>query len=211
MVNKSRYILGSLGLDPYNGQSGWDLAQGRINRQNDAIRRPGRKINVMSDEQFWKWYKDWQKKIWDHQEMLAKKQEEKQLAYEEGIKPYAARIQREKEYPAEILKKLQLYHEPADENEFTQEEWDAVYEQAAPFLAKCVLAYRYGIDKDNGNLPGSDLKYYGGRTLAEYLEWRDLPVTAEEDGFEGLFDKKVRHYCSNMLKSILNYMLTCID
>jgi len=37
-------------------------------------------------------------------------------------------------------------------SKYDEKKWKPVYKQTSPFLAKVILAYRYGVDKDNGRL-----------------------------------------------------------
>lgn len=176
-----------------------------IQAQTDStwagIHGEGRKINVMSNEEWDRRQEELNKKL--------KEKEEKERAYREKIvrehqrseameKARAesnVRIEREKQYATEIQKKLQTYHEPPEGDTTSDKEWKTVYEETSPFLAKCVIAYRYGIDKAIGKLDGElGSFFFGGspnRSLGVYLSLRDIQVNGDEAGFENLVAQKV--------------------
>ncbi|KAJ6069143.1 hypothetical protein N7499_011030 [Penicillium canescens] len=188
---------GTSGTARYNlimvdNKNAYQWAQEKADMVTNELRRPGRKINVMSDEEWNRKAAAAAKKHAEQEARLQKERQAKQLAREEALKPFQEKVDREKKFPSLIEDKLGLYHEPADTaEEYSEEKWKTVYKQTAPFLAQAVLAYRYGIDKDCGKLAGGDLGYFGGHNLAEYLQYRELsPNTDEVKFFETLLAKK---------------------
>lgn len=99
------------------------------------------------------------------------------------------RAEKDKKFPAAIAEKLRTYHELPDES-IPEKQWCPVYAETAPFLAKCVVAYRYGNDKLLGKTEG-DLGDCWGHDLATYFRLRDILVVGREAGFENLVSQKV--------------------
>lgn len=73
----------------------------------------------------------------------------------------------------------------------TRNWWDPVCEETAPFLAKCIVAYRYGNDRASGRTEG-DLGDSWGKSLRGYLDLRDIEADGDEGGFENLISQKVQ-------------------
>ena len=182
-----------VGWNGAGGSTASEYAQGRIDSFNAELRRPARKIHVMSEEA---WARKAEKAKKEHEEKeakLEKERKEKKLAKEQALVPFQERVERDKKFSSLIKDKLLLYHEPAGEEQYDEKKWEPVYTQVSPFLAKVVLVYRYTVARDSGKLAGKDLDYCGGWNLESYLDSRGLALSDDEKGFfKDLLSNKVR-------------------
>lgn len=111
------------------------------------------------------------KKEREERERLEKENYTRDVLRNQAFKESQDRAKRDKQFEAEIEKKLRTYHEVPGEDGEPGKEWWPVYKELSPFLAKCVIIYRYGNDKIKGRTEG-DLGECWGRNLAEYLSKR---------------------------------------
>ncbi|PHH79203.1 hypothetical protein CDD82_2547 [Ophiocordyceps australis] len=187
-----------------NGMTALDLAEYRSGiKKGDAVSfsdsEPETAMTRLLRAEYWKALIDeWNrrdaeaaKRRKEEEEKRRKEQKETQEKREIELQVRKKRLEREIKYTSEMQKKLQLYHEPVNEDEFTTKEWDIVYEKMAPLLAKCVFVYRYGVEKEEKRLPGPLVDHYGGSNLIDYLKARNIPVDGDEAGFEELLSKKL--------------------
>lgn len=183
-------------FDSFNGATASELAQQRTDAKNQSIRRKGQKIKVMSNEEYDRLVEQAAKKAKEQEKVEEERREklrreyEKELLADEHYQESKKRIERESQYVYDIQKTLGVFHEPAEGDKTSDAEWKVVYEQTAPFLAKCVIAYRYGVDKDIGKLKGR-LGELLGKDFKDYLDRRRIPVAEDESGFETLVSQKV--------------------
>ncbi|KAJ5934508.1 hypothetical protein N7466_004055 [Penicillium verhagenii] len=177
-------------LNFVTGKTASEQIQSRTDLRTDEIRRAGRKITVMSDEEWNRREEAMNKRAAEYKAKLDKEQAEHRLSREKALQPIRDRIEREKKYPSLIHEKLSLFHEPADESPAALDAWDIVYKETSPFLAKVVIAYRYGLDKGSGRLDNTAIGYYGGDDLVSCLRARDIGVSGNETAFDRLVSMK---------------------
>lgn len=175
-----------------------DGIQERIDAKNDEIRRRGVKIDVMSDEEWNRREEISKNKMLAKQKQDREEREWMQKEYarqelEKRIKEECqTRIATDSKFPAEIEKLLYTFHEAPEGDNTPESEWKTVYKQVSGFLAKCVIAFRYGNDKASGKLDEAR-GHLLGLDLADYLARRDIPVDGDESGFNNLVSQKVCH------------------
>ncbi|EKJ70220.1 hypothetical protein FPSE_09594 [Fusarium pseudograminearum CS3096] len=194
-------------FDGINGATASEMAQSRIDAQTDSIRRPGVKIDVMSDE-------EWNRRLQASEERRRKKEAQIQLemeqqhatAKEAAIKilaPYMATVNGQREYQAKLAKKLKAYHEKPAGDKTSAQEWREAYAEVGRLLAGVLVAFHFQLDKHNGNNvqgPGwgkfSDVGLEPdmpqNAALGAYLAHRRVPVSDDEVKYlESLIERKV--------------------
>ncbi|KAM0431724.1 hypothetical protein ACHAQK_010041 [Fusarium lateritium] len=193
-------------FDGNNGATASELAQARTDAQTDSIRRPGVKINVMSDEE---WNRIIQESTERRQKQEAKIQQElaqkHATAKEAAIKilaPYLAMIKRQREYQPQLAKKLKSYHEKPVGDKTSPSEWKEAYNEVGRLLAAAMVSFHFQMDKELGDVQGpGEVRFYEAGidldmpetpTLQAYLAHRHVPVSDDETNyFETLVARKV--------------------
>ncbi|KAM0226718.1 hypothetical protein ACHAP5_012331 [Fusarium lateritium] len=193
-------------FDGNNGETASELAQARNDSQTDSIRRPGVKINVMSDEE---WNRTIQKSTDRRLKQEAKLREElaqkESTAKEAAIKiltPYLAMINRQREYQPQLAKKLKSYHEKPVGDKTSPSEWKEAYNEVGRLLAAAMVSFHFQMDKELGDVQGpGEARFYEADieldmpatpTLQAYLAHRYVPVSDDETKyFETLVARKV--------------------
>jgi hypothetical protein len=187
--------------------------QSRTDARVAEIRRAGRYVPVMSNEE---WNRRQKEARGIAEEQLRKEREGRERIENEYARAVLrqkaseeshTRARRDQQFPGEIEKKLRTYHELPDET-IPEKEWYPVYKETAPFLAKCIVAYRYGNDKAKGRTEGDQGDFWG-RSLVGYFSLRDIEADGDEGGFENLVSQKVQN-CPSPAKG-KNLMLILSD
>lgn len=203
-------------FDGINGKTASELAQSRIDAKTNDIRRPGRKIDVMSEEE-WKRRVEKARKAreaWQAKELEAYEMRRATAAEAVGriLGKYHERLNQQRNYQVQIAKKLKAYHEKPAGDTTSPEDWKATYEETARFLAGTLQSFHYEIDRQHGTIQGPNLSRYrefcyryniprdspfwrdvpSDFTLKSYVKHRNVEISDDEAVyFEGLVDQKV--------------------
>ncbi|KAF4985527.1 hypothetical protein FGRMN_11174, partial [Fusarium graminum] len=203
IIMSSHYRYGD--FTARGGSSASELAQARTDAQTESIRRPGIKINVMSDETWNKLIKEAEgrrlKKEAKLQQQLLERHATAKEAAMKVLPPYLAMVRRQRLYQEQLAKKLKAYHEKPEDDTTTSDEWKTAYTEVARLLAAALISYHYQMDMDRGDVKGPDYnKFYitgipldtpESATLEAYLAHRHVPVSGEEvKYFESLIAKQ---------------------
>lgn len=192
----------------FSGQTASEIAQSRTDEREAEIRRPGRKIDVMSEE-------EWQRRVAAAREkraaLEAQMREERRRrsrSDNEKARPildrYLAEVNLQRQYQKQMPKKLRDYHEVPGGSTVTKDEWKAAHQDIGHFLTLALLAYHYQLDEEKGIAAGPNLYKYPdhtlqldvpqGHNLRAYFQHRGLSATDDElKYFEGCISKKVSH------------------
>jgi hypothetical protein len=194
------------------GDTASELAQARADEKTESIRRPARKVNVMSEEEWMRRDKEWRRRQAKEEEKWARDYRERYSTAAEVVgkilDKYHERLSQERAYQQQIAKKLKAYHEKPSDDTTPPAEWKATYEKAARFLAATVLSYHYQMDQEKGTVRGPDLSKYQqfgfqgdvplDNSLEAYVQHRNVAISADEESyFERLVAKKVRNHALN--------------
>ncbi|KAK8872356.1 hypothetical protein PGQ11_002870 [Apiospora arundinis] len=183
-----------------------EIAKSRVNARESSIRRPGRTIKVMSEEE---WQRRCAAAAEKRKEWYAKQAAEQAARTQsdnEKLRPladrYAAEVNRQRQYPKLMAKKLRNYHVKPEGTAIPDGEWKASHQDIGKFLAAVLLAYHYGVDIKNGSAMGPPVYMYRSHTLQLdvppdrglkcYIEHRGLAASDDElRYFDGCIAKKV--------------------
>jgi len=188
------------------GDTASEMAQARTDARTEDIRRPGVKIDVMSEE-------EWQRRMAEGEKARRAEAAKQLKAYQEKhagdaaivaalLEVHNREVKQQRAYEGLLYKKVKAYHELPDDDNTPSSTWKAVYAEIARFLAAAMVSYHYQLDREKGTVRGPDVYRYHtggfeldfpkGYSLQAYVEHRNVATSGDErDYFQALVDRKV--------------------
>lgn len=187
------------------GDTASEMAQARTDTRTEDIRRPGIKIDVMSEE-------EWQRRMAEGDKARRAEEARQLQAYQEKhagdeaavgalLAVHDKEVKQQRAYGGHLTKKLKAYHELPDDDKTSAATWKAVYAETARFLAAAMVSYHYQMDLERGAVLGPDLRKYHvrvdpdiprSRGLKAYVEHRHVAISEDESAyFQALVGRKV--------------------
>ncbi|KAM0496293.1 hypothetical protein ACHAP8_007554 [Fusarium lateritium] len=201
----SRYNYGA--FDTLNGKTAIELSQSRVGTKIDSIRKPGFKIDVMSDEEWNQLAKvsDARRRQKDAQIQQDLKQQHTTVeeVATKTVTSYFAMVNSQREYVSKLAKMLKAYYKTPDGDETSRQEWEAAYAEVGRFLAAVLVAFHFQMDRTCGvDVQGPGIQDFrdahmkgdvpNGHWVHDYIAHRQVSVSVDEEKYlKSLVDRRV--------------------